>query len=242
MLHEILLSLSGHPSPLLRTAQAEAAADNKPSSTAAAAQHLPLLSPPERELLAGVARLSDLHVKLRSFGAQVAASHPSTTCRAVATAVHNIHLAAFQRKVLAVEQGVLRGDAGLVGAYHIVPLTAVVGEFDEWARRMAWLWDVTEFMLATRKSEDGEGVVFCTGAAIINRLRGELQTGYLDIEETARSLVRVAEAAWVKQVSAWILYGRLPGFGAEDFCVQKSVDADQVRGGTFSPSKGGRVS
>lgn len=223
MLHEILLSLSGHPSPLLRTAQA--VRPNAPPAEGSPGIHL--LSPPERELLAGVAHLSDLHVKLRSFGAQIAASHPSTICRAVATAIQNIHLAAFQRKVLEVEEGILKKDAGLVGAYNIVPLTAVVGEFDEWTRRMVWLWDTTEFMLEREHAEDGNEI-FCTGAAIINRLRGELQTGYLDIEETARSLVRVAETAWVKQVSAWILYGRLPGFGADDFCVQKLVNADQV--------------
>lgn len=236
MLHEILLSLSGHPSPLLRTAQAarshatpaegsSSSISNNNGTTTTTTLHL--LSPPERELLAGVAHISDLHVKLRSFGAQIAAAHPSTICRAVATAVQNIHLAAFQRKVLQVEEGILKKDAGLVGAYNIVPLTAVVGEFDEWTRRMEWLWDVTEFMLKRERAEDGREM-FCTGAAIINRLRGELQTGYLDIEETARSLVRVAEMAWVKQVSAWILYGRLPGFGADDFCIQKSVDADEV--------------
>lgn len=247
MLHEILLSLSGHPSPLLRTAQAArthgghtspAAQEGGGSSSSSSNNNssdgsttttttLALLSPPERELLAGVAHLSDLHVKLRSFGAQIAAAHPSTICRAVATAVANIHLAAFQRKVLAVEDGILNKDAGLVGAYNIVPLTAVVGEFDEWTRRMEWLWDMTEFMLKRTRTDQGREM-FCTGAAIINRLRGELQTGYLDIEETARSLVRVAETAWVKQVSAWILYGRLPGFGADDFCIQRSIDADEV--------------
>lgn len=231
MLHEILLSLSGHPSPLLRSAQAadaHAASVGGDSATTTTSTTLNLLSPPERELLAGIAHLSDLHVKLRSFGAQIAAGHPSTICRAVATAVQNTHLAAFQRKVLEVEEGILKKDAGLVGAYNIVPLTAIVGEFDGWTRRMEWLWDMTGFMLQRDKDDNGVET-FCTGAVIINRLRGELQTGYLDIEETARSLVKVAETAWVKQVSAWILYGRLPGFGAEDFFIQKAEDTDEVR-------------
>jgi hypothetical protein len=47
-----------------------------------------------------------------------------------------------------------------------------------------------------------------------------MQTGYMDVEEAALSLVKVAETAWLKQVSAWILYGRLPSFGREDFFVQ----------------------
>lgn len=244
MLHEILLSLSGHPSPLLRTAQAADphvdGADGS-SSSSGSSSFSSLITPPERALLAGVARLSDLHVRLLSSGAQVAASHPSAICRAVAAAVEGTHLAAFQRRVLAVEEGVLRGDAGLVGAYNIVPLTAVVGEFAGWTGRMEWLWELVEFMLdegggGGRRGEQEQGkgkkaakAAACTGAAVIDRLRGELQTGYQDIEDMARSLVRVAETAWVKQVSAWVLYGRLPGFGAGDFFIRKAQDADEVR-------------
>jgi hypothetical protein len=47
----------------------------------------------------------------------------------------------------------------------------------------------------------------------------------VDIEEAALGLVRVAETAWLKQVSAWVLYGRLPSFGREDFFI-KEVDSD----------------
>jgi hypothetical protein len=47
-----------------------------------------------------------------------------------------------------------------------------------------------------------------------------MKTGYVDIEEAALSLVSVAETAWLKQVSGWVLYGRLPSFGMEDFFVQ----------------------
>ncbi|CAN8102958.1 unnamed protein product [Discula destructiva] len=227
MLHEILLSLSGHPSPLLRTAAAAAAHGRAPDHSASGAGSS-LITPPERELLVGVAHLSDLHVRLRSFAAQIAAQHPSAICRAVATAVEATHLAAFQRKVLAVEDGILRKDAGLVGAYNIVPLAAIVVEFEGWTRRLEWLWDMVEFMLGKERAEDGkEGSVVCTGARVMNRLRAELQTGYQDIEDTARSLVRVAETAWVKQVSAWILYGRLPGFGADDFFIQKAEDDEE---------------
>lgn len=214
MLHELLLSLSGHPSPLLRTDAAD------PNANA-------LISPPERELLATVAHLSDLHIKLISFTAQIASSHPSTICRAVATAIDSTHLAAFQRKVLAVENDVLRKDSSLVGAYNIVPLTAVVGEFSDWTRRMEWLWDIVQFMLNKERHADGSEAS-CTGASIINRLRSELKTGYMDIEEIVRNLVRVGETAWLKQVSAWILYGRLPGFGADDFfIIQKAADSEE---------------
>ncbi|GKT47323.1 gamma-tubulin complex component 4 [Colletotrichum spaethianum] len=209
MLHEILLALSGHPSPLLRT-------DNPDPNALPTA-----VSPPERELLATAAHLSDLHVKLQGYTGPIAAEHPSTICRAVATAVQSVHLAAFQRKVLEVEETILRKDSSLVGAYNIVPLTAVVGEFSEWTRRMEWLWEIVQFML---KKQQGQT---CRGAQLIDRLRSELQSGYVDIERTAMSLVSVAETAWLKQVSAWILYGRLPTFGGEDFFVQKADGGDQ---------------
>jgi hypothetical protein len=224
MLHEILLSLSGHPSPLLRAATAPAA-DGDASGTGRDAF---LLSPPERALLASVARLSTLHIQLRSSAAQIRSSHPSTICRAVATAVESIQLAAFQAKVLEVESTILRKDAALVGAYHIVPLTAIVGEFSGWTRRLEWLWEMVQFMMTSESKEPGQAGVACTGARLIDQLRAELQTGYTDIEETARSLVKVAEVAWLKQVSAWILYGRLPSFGAEDFFVQVAEDNDEV--------------
>ncbi|KAI5459773.1 gamma-tubulin complex component protein [Mariannaea sp. PMI_226] len=210
MLHEILLSLSGHPSPLLRT--------DAPEPHALAG-----ISPPERQLLASAAHLSDIHVKLISYTAQIANSHPSTICRAVATAIDSIHLAAFQRKVLEVEATILRDDPDLVGAYRIVPLTAVVGEFNEWTRRMEWLWEMVQFMAT--KNKKGE---VCHGAQLMDHLRTELQSGYQDVVETAMSLVTVAETAWLKQVSAWILYGRLPSFGSEDFFVQSVEGSDEA--------------
>ncbi|KAG4419034.1 hypothetical protein IFR04_007810 [Cadophora malorum] len=201
MLHEILLSLSGHPSPLLT-------ADHSSSSS--------ILSPPEKALLSSIAHLSNLHCKLLAHTATIATSHPSSICQAVATAIKSTHLGNFQRKVLEVEDGILRKDAGTVGAYNIVPLTAIVGEFSGWTRRMEWFLEVVEYMM---RGNGGEGKN-CSGAMLIDRLCQAMQTGYVDIEEAALSLVRVAETAWLKQVSAWVLYGRLPSFGREDFFVQ----------------------
>ena len=63
----------------------------------------------------------------------------------------------------------------------------------------------------------------CTGAALLDRLRIEVQTGYPDVEEVALDLLRVAEEAWLRQLSTWILFGRLPASGAEDFFVQEDV-------------------
>jgi hypothetical protein len=203
MLHEILLSLSGHPSPLLHSPPS-------PEADAEAG-----ITPPERQLLSSAGHISELHTKLIAYSSEVSTTHPSTICRAVATAISSVHLAAFQRKVLQVEETILKNDPDLVGAYNIVPLTAVMGEFQQWTRRLEWLWDTMQFIMAA--DEVGSP---CRGAALIDRLRDELQSGYQDVAATANSLVKVAETAWLKQVSAWVLYGRLPSFGGDDFFVQ----------------------
>lgn len=116
----------------------------------------------------------------------------------------------------------MRKDAGLVGAYNIVPLTAVVGQFSGWTRTMEWFLEIVDFMLRVTGGK-------CSGAMVIDKLCDAIQTGYVDIEEAALSLVKVAETAWLKQVSAWILYGRLPSFGRDDFFVQTAEDDIQVR-------------
>ncbi|KAK4240893.1 gamma-tubulin complex component protein [Achaetomium macrosporum] len=211
MLHEILLSLSGHPSPLLRSASSSSSSPSSDNTNLSAAARS-ILSPPERALLQSLARLSDLHIYLLTSTSHIASCHPSVICRAVASAIDSLHLAAFRRKVLEVESTILKKDAALVGAYNIVPLTAVVAEFDGWTRRLEWLAGVVQLMM----NAGGGG---CTGAKVVDFLRAELQTGYRDVEQTAGSLVAVAEAAWVKQVSAWVLYGRVPGFGEGDFFI-----------------------
>lgn len=206
MLHEILLSLSGHPSPLLR-------ADLSPEASAAAG-----ITPPERQLLATAAHLSDIHINLINQTGRISNSHPSAICRAVATAIKTIHLAAFQRKVLDVEKSILQEDPEYVGAYNIVPLTAVMGEFKQWTRRMEWLWDVVQFMTSNPDGSDH----LCWGAKIMEKLRTELQSGYRDVEETATSLVKAAETTWLRQVSAWVFYGKLPAIGGDDFFIQET--------------------
>ncbi|KAG0652684.1 Gamma-ring complex 75 kDa [Hyphodiscus hymeniophilus] len=202
MLHEILLSLSGHPSPLL-------AADH--------ASHASILSPPEKALLSSVAHLSDLHFKLIAHTNTISTTHSSSICQAVATSISSTHLGKFQRKVLEVEDGILRKDSASVGAYNIVPLTAIVEQFSGWTRRMEWFLEIVDFMMRVKGGK-------CSGAVVIDKLCNAIQTGYVDIEEVALSLVKVAETAWLKQASAWILYGRLPSFGREDFFVQTTEE------------------
>lgn len=212
MLHEILLSLSGHPCPLLR-------ADLPDESSAISG-----ITPPERQLLASAAHLSDIHIKLINHTSKISNAHPSAICRAVATAIKSTHLAAFQRKILQVEENILKDDPELVGAYNIVPLTAVMAEFKQWTRRMEWLWEVAQYMA----SNVAPGGTLCCASTLMGRLRLELQSGYKDVQETALTLVQAAETTWLRQVSAWVLYGKLPSIGGEDFFIQPTKD-EEVR-------------
>lgn len=214
MLHEVLLALSGHPSPLFVDL-----GDND----------FPLLSPSERALLRSIGRLSEIHRRLKRHLEAISASHPSIACRAVATSIQQTHLARFQQRILDVESKILKRDATLVGAYNIVPLSAVAGEFDDWHRLMAWYWQVACYM--QQHSESGQDdsqkhSTGCTSALIIDKLRTETQTGYPEIEEAATELARVAETVWLRQLSGWMVYGKLPTFGAQDFFIQQHTSSD----------------
>lgn len=219
MLHEILLSLSGHPSGLF---------DAPKDSPHVTSTPLSLLSPPEAELLSSLGHLSRLHRRTRDHVAAVAANHPSTVCRAVATAISSHHLDKFQRKVLDVEGRILKQDASTVGAYNIVPLAGIVSEFSEWIKLMEWLWDISNYMLdsSERGHKGKSSKTISSGAELIDKLRIEAQTGYPDVESAALHLGAVAETSWLRQLSTWLLYGRLPSFGASDFFIDTEDDDD----------------
>lgn len=212
MLHEILLSLSGQPSSLFSTQKGENAVTQDDFS---------LLSPPEKALLTSVAHLSRLHVQLRKYASDISSASPSVICRSVSTAIVGTHLGEFQKKILEVERAILAEDSEYVGGYGIVPLSTIVGEFAPWTRRMEWLWAVTRFIQPERKTQLLHD---STGAALMDHLRTEAQTGYLDIKEMALQLATVAEMAWMKQLSMWLLYGNLPIYGKEDFFIQEDTE------------------
>ena len=205
MLHEILLSLSGQPSPLFE----QSTGDGKYATNS-----FPLLSAPEQAQLEPLARLSQLHRALRNHASQISSSHQSTICRAVSTAIATRQLGNFQKKVLEVERAILATDADYVGGYGIVPLSTMVGEFAPWLRRLEWLWEVIQFIQPQGTTR------VCTGNTLIDYLRKESQTGYLDLEQMALDLIKAAETAWMRQLSMWILYGQSPASGNVDFFIQ----------------------
>ena len=66
MIHEVLLALSGHPSPLF---------DKNTAGENISRDGVPLLSPSEQALLQSIGRLSELHRELRSQLDAIALSH-----------------------------------------------------------------------------------------------------------------------------------------------------------------------
>ena len=183
MLHEVLLALSGHPSPLYND---RLEGDQALYGTNVVNLDFPDLSSSEAALLQTVGRLSILHRQLRELLKRIVSAHDSTVCRAVAASLLHTHLARFQDKILRVEEQILTKDPRIVGAYNIVPLSGVVGEFDEWTRRITWYWKLSRFI-----SGDTCGAPCSTkqvpqsrqgpGAALIDHLRGESKTGFPDI-------------------------------------------------------------
>jgi Gamma tubulin complex component N-terminal/Gamma tubulin complex component C-terminal len=217
MLHELLLSLHGHPSPLL--------SDNPPQSVTS------LCSPTELSLLRSLTTLGTLQSEIRKHCASL--STPQLTKRAtiapaIAAAIIDGPLSAFQRHVRDVEQSILKEDASLVGAYRAVPLALVVAKFDGWERVLEWLRELVMFI---QGEADGKAKSkMQSGAEVLDYLRKATRTGYPDIERVCRDLLKIGEAAWVRQLVGWLLYGRLPDTGADDFFIHGALGASANTG------------
>ncbi|KAK4494818.1 hypothetical protein PRZ48_014174 [Zasmidium cellare] len=91
---------------------------------------------------------------------------------------------------------------------------------------MAWYWEVACFMLTPKDFNRSATTPTseCTSALLIDKLRAEAQTGYPEIEEAATELSRVAETAWLRQLSSWIVYGKLPSLKGHDFFIHTEKD------------------
>ena len=220
MLQELLLALSGHPSPLLATSIEET--NRGPFKE--------YLSPAESALLRSLAQeLGGRHIRIRDSAFNISSTHPSIVCRAVATSITLTHLARFQKTILDVEKDILEQNPRLVGAYKIVPLSGVAGAFDGWTRKLEWLLSLVDFIESPGDFSKGDdSVTECTASQILSWIRQSTQTGYPDIEQLSYELLKIAETAWLRQLSTWLLYGRLPIHGAADFFIFKETGS---RGG-----------
>ena len=200
MIHELLLALSGHPSPLL---------DPGVSKNTILAEHL---SPPELTLLERLAHdLGGKRIQIHNDVSSIISSHPSIVCRAVANAIILVHLARFQERIIQIERDLLQQKPNLVGAYNVVPLSGIVNAFDGWKEKLDWLARLVRDMHVRdsdfRRNQKSD---LCNSKQMIEHLRRSTLTGYPDIEKMAEELGQVAESTWLKQASLWILYGKLP--------------------------------
>lgn len=224
MLHELLLCLSGHPSPII--------ANGKDSPFHS------LLSAPEHALLKTLSiDLGDKHLYIRDEATSISKSHPSIVCRAVAAAVVSVHLEEFQQRILEVERDVLQDDPNYVGAYNVVPLSAMVTAFDGWRRKLSWLKDLVNFIKQRGANERQRDPGFgkeeaCSAAEVIQWVRDASHTGYPEIAQMALQVVGVAEMAWLKQVASWVLYGKHSG--ASDFFVARKGGKEDSRTSAYN--------
>ncbi|MCJ1413470.1 hypothetical protein MMC19_007575 [Ptychographa xylographoides] len=219
MLHELLLALSGHASPLLsQKRKAEVVSQ--------------ALSPSELALLSSIARFGTLHIQLLETTSNIAESHPSFVCQGVAKTVASVHLAEFRKNVLNVEREILQNDSSLVGAYNIVPLSSIVGLLTPWGSKLEFLDTLVRYMVSPTTGSDSKTKCghastilnggSASGSQTIDWLRQKVQTGFPDIEKIALNLATVAESIWLRQLTAYVLYGRLPALGAEDFLIHQA--------------------
>ena len=210
MLQEILLSLSGYHSDIWeRVEEGDAESDGLHS----------YVSEPEKAMLEILANISRLHLEIKEIAARIAATHTSYICRAISAAISDSHLASFRKKVLDVESSILQRDPGYVGAYTIVPLSTIVGDFAPWSRRLEWLLSVTKYIKGHDKPNSNRPP--CTGKEILDFLQHETHTGHSDVEEMALQLMVCGQKVWMRSLASWVLYGKLPSFGANDFLVRR---------------------
>jgi len=96
----------------------------------------------------------------------------------------------------------------MVGGYDIVSLARIMSGFEGWERILSYLHS-----LASAMGEMG-------GGELVNRLRTDIHTGFPTLEAVSLHLLKIAETAWLREVSTWVLYGRLPS--SEDFFITES--------------------
>jgi hypothetical protein len=130
----------------------------------------------------------------------------------VANGIETHQLQRFRSRISEVEESILKRDTGTVDGYDIVSLAKLVNAFDGWERILRYLHDLVESIspgsgsLDTLRKEGSK----MSGAGIIDRLRKDIYTGYPTLEEISLHLLKIAETAWLREISTWVLYGRLP--------------------------------
>jgi hypothetical protein len=218
MLHELLLSLSGYQSDIFDQVKSE---QNENAGVHA------YVSEPERAMLEILSHIAQLHIQIKQAAGKIANGHPSVVCRAVAAAISDTHLRALRTKIIQVESAILQKDSSFVGGYDIVPLSTIVSEFAPWTRKLEWLLSVTQFANDTIPKNPSSRS-YCTSKDLLDFLFSQTWTGYMDLEDMATSLLIVAQKSWMRCTASWLLYGKLPAFGTDDFFIRLNEDRTSV--------------
>ncbi|ORY57090.1 gamma-tubulin complex component protein [Leucosporidium creatinivorum] len=161
MQHELLLLLSGHPSPLLST----------PDASPAAQLHL---HPGEQESILRLSQLATLHSRLRQFcspsnratGAAQrvdgpAALEQTTALATLRSILHTQLLQPYTSSILKLEREILSREIGGEGAAGL-PLSFVVGEMSGWEGRLRGVGRLLDDL---DKGVDGSDLSQGSGAA-----------------------------------------------------------------------------
>jgi hypothetical protein len=206
MLHELLLILSAHESSIFKPWPAPPSVPK----TIILDSTFNDIHPSERVALNDLAHLSFLHKSLRQSISQHIQSHPSIVLRAILSRIQN-KVQEFQGAIERIEKLILTRDDSVVGAFDIVPLARLTTLLGEWHRILEYLHKFVEAVVADS-----------TGAEFLNKLQQDQHTGYSDIAEIVGQLIKAGEEAWIRQVSSWVLYGRIPQLGYSDFFIRPS--------------------
>lgn len=209
MLHELLLVLQAHESSIFKPWPPSPSTPE----TVVLDSTLNDIHPSERAALNTLAHLSFLHKSLRTSIARIVHTRSSIVVRAIVSSIQNPLLNDFQDAVQDIERMILTRDNSIVAAYDIVPLARLSSLLGEWDTRINYLHKFVSNI--TSKS---------TGAQVLNQLQQDQHTGYPDIAAIVVKLIAVGEETWLRQVSSWVLYGRIPQLGSSDFFICTSPD------------------
>src|SRR5208282_5468072 len=208
MLHELLLVLQAHESSIFEPWPPPPSAPE----TIILDSTFNNIHPSERAALNNLAYLSFLHKTLLNSISKLIHSHSSIVIRAIVSSVRD-KLHGFQATVEDIERMILTRDDSVVGAFDIVPLARLTTLLGEWDRIIEYLH---KFVSAIKPES--------TGARVLDQLQRDLHTGYPDVASIVTKLIAAGEEAWLRQVSSWVLYGRIPQLGYSDFFIHPSTD------------------
>jgi len=208
MLHELLLVLSAHESSIFKPWPPPPSMPE----TVILDSTFNNIHPSERAALNNLAHISFLYKTLLNSISKLVRSHSSIVVRAMISSVRD-KLHGFQVTVEDIERMILTRDDSVVGAYDIVPLARLTTLLGEWDRIIEYLH---KFVSAIKPES--------TGAQVLDQLQRDLNTGYPDVAAVVIKLISAGEEAWLRQVSSWVLYGRIPQLGYSDFFIHTSND------------------